>query len=146
VAKPRLPNIQILKGSTSVYASFRHDFTHFGKPTGSFLELTNEDPGYLGKVVVAALSSDFADVQAAFDDPVPLTFMWYRELISLMLLERGRYVDAVHSLLVTIARYGCHPELRWFARHFVLPFIDADPRSALPYRREEIERLRDAVA
>ena len=59
VAKPGLPNIQILTRSTSVYASFRHDFTHFGKPTGQFLELTTEDPDHLAKVAVASLQ-DFA--------------------------------------------------------------------------------------
>jgi len=144
VAKPGLPNIQILKRSTSVYASFRHDFEHFGKPTGQFLELTTEDPDHLAKVAGASLQ-DFAAARAEFDDPVPLTFGWYRQLISLMLLERGKYVDAVHSVLVTAARYGWHPELRRFARHFILPFIEADLRSALPHRREEIERLREGI-
>ncbi len=146
VAKSGLPNIQILKRSTSVYASFRHDFAHFGKPTGHFLELTSEDPEHLGKVAVAALSDGFAAAQAEFDDPVPLCFGWYRELISLMLLERGKYMDAVHSLLITTARYGWHAELREFARHYVLPFLEADLRSALPHRREEIDRLRAGVA
>jgi hypothetical protein len=146
VAKPGLPNIQILKRSTSVYASFRHDFAYFGKPIGHFLELTTEDPDHLGKVVVAALSNGFASAQAEFDDPVPLSFEWYRQLISAMLLERGKYVDAAHSLLITAARYGWHPELRRFARHFILPFMDADPRSALPHRREEIDQLREAIA
>ena len=47
--------------------------------------------------------------------------------------------------LVTAARYGWHPELRRFARHFILPFIEADLRSALPHRREEIERLRQGI-
>ena len=144
VAKPGLPNIQILKRSTSVYASFRHDFEYFGKPTGQFLELTTEDPDHLAKVAMASLQ-DFAAARAEFDDPVPLTFGWYRQLISLMLLERGKYVDAVHSILVTAARYGWHPELRRFARHFILPFIEADLRSALPHRREEIERLREGI-
>ncbi len=63
-AKPGLPNIQILKRSTSVYASFRHDFAYFGKPTGHFLELTSEDPEHLSKVVVAALSNGFAAARA----------------------------------------------------------------------------------
>jgi hypothetical protein len=145
-AKPGLPNIQILKRSTSVYASFRHDFAYFGKPTGHFLALTSEDPEHLGRVVVAALSNGFAAAQSEFDDPVPLSFEWYRKLISLMLLERGKYVDAVHSLLVTTARYGWQPELCSFARHFVLPFVEADPRSSLPHRREEIDRLLEAIA
>ena len=144
VAKPGLPNIQILKRSKSVYASFRHDFAHFGKPTSNFMELTTEDPDHLAKVAIAALSDGFAAAQAEFDDPVPLSFDWYRELISMMLLERGKYVDAVHSLLITAERYGWHPELRRFARHFVLPFVHADPRSVLPHRREEIDQLREA--
>ncbi len=145
-AKPGLPNIQILRRSTSVYASFRHDFAHFGKPTGHFMELTSEDPAHLSRVVTAALSDGFATAQAEFDDPVPLGFGWYIELITLRLLERGRYVEAVQSLLVTAARFGWHPELRRFARHLVLPFLDADPRSVLPHRRVERDRLREAVA
>ena len=76
---------------------------------------------------------------------MPLSFEWYLQLISSMLLERGQYVDAAHSLLVTAGRYGWHPELHRFARYLVLPFIGADPRSALPHRREEIDRLREAV-
>ena len=57
-AKPALPNIQILQRSTSVYASFRHDFEYFGKPAGHFLELTAQDPDHLGNVAVAALADD----------------------------------------------------------------------------------------
>jgi hypothetical protein len=45
----------------------------------------------------------------------------------------------------TYHRFGWYRELRQFARHFVLPFMDADPRSALPHRREETERLREVV-
>jgi hypothetical protein len=146
VARPTLPNIQILKRSTSVYASFRHDFAYFGKPTAQFLELTNEDPDHLSRVAVTALSDGFATARAEFDDPVPLSFGWYQQLISMMLLERGHYCDAVHSLLITAARYGWHPELIRFAQYHVLPFIDADPRGVLAHRREEIDKLREAVA
>lgn len=145
-ARPALPNIQILKRGTSVYASFRHDFIHFGKPAAHFMELTSEDPAHLGRAVIAALSDGFAAAQAEFDDPVPLTFGWYIEVITLNVLERGRYADAVRSLLVTAGRFGWHPELKRFARNFVLPFMDADPRSALPHRRAEQDRLRAAVA
>lgn len=145
-AKSALPNIQILSRSKSVYASFRHDFAYFGKPTEHFLELTDENPAALSRVAITALTDGFAVAKAEFDDPVPLSFGWYQELISVMLLERGRYVDAVHSLLVTTERYGWHPELLQFARYFVLPFLDVDPRSALPNRRVEISRLREAVA
>jgi ADP-heptose:LPS heptosyltransferase len=146
VAKPSLPNIQILSRSTSVYASFRHDFAYFGKPTANFLELTTEDPGHLSKVALVALTDSFATAKAEFDDPVPITFEWYLRIISTNLVERGRYLDAVHSLLVTMARYGQHPDLVQFARYYVLPFTGADLRHALPHRRNEIERLRAIVS
>jgi hypothetical protein len=144
-AKPGLPNIQVLRRHTSVYASFRHDFAHFGKPTGQFMELTSEDSDHLRAAVLASLGDGFEAAKAAFDDPVPLTFDWYLELISMMLIDWGRYVDAAHSLLVTAQRYGWHPALRRFGRHLVLPFLDDDPRSRLPHRRAEAEQLRAAI-
>ena len=144
-ARPGLSNIQVLSRDKSVYASFRHDFQHFGLPAGHFLELTSEDTEHLAKVALAALTDGFAAAQAEFDDPVPLTFGWYWELITMMLLERGRYVDAAHSLLVTAGRYGWTPELRRYAKYFVLPFVEADPRHKLPHRRAEIEQLRAAA-
>ncbi len=145
-ARPALPNIQILKRSTSVYASFRHDFAHFGKPTGHFMELTSENPAHLSRAVITALSDGFAAAQAEFDDPVPLTFDWYIEVITLNVLERGRYADAVQSLLVTANRFGWHPDLKRFARTHILPFLNADPRSTLPHRRAQQDQLRAAVA
>jgi len=144
-AKPALPTIQILARSKSVFASFRHDFAYFGKPTENFLEVTSEEPEHLGKVVLAALADGFAGAQREFDDPVPLTFEWYLQLISMMVVERGKYLDAVQSLLTTMARYGRHPELVQFARYYVLPFTDADLRCALPHRREQIEKLKEMV-
>jgi hypothetical protein len=145
VAKPGLPNIQILRRHTSVYASFRHDFRYFGKPVDHFMELTSEDPGHLHASVLAALADGFEVAKAEFDDPVPLTFDWYTELISMMLIDTGRYADAAHSLLITTDRYGWDPVLRRFGRLFVLPFLDDDPRAQLPHRRAEAEILRAGI-
>ena len=144
-AKPALPNIQILARSKSVFASFRHDFQYFGKPAENFLELTSEDPEHLSKVALVALADGFAYAKAEFDDPVPLTFEWYLQLISMMLVERGRYLDAAHSLLITMSRYGRHADLVRFARYYVLPFLDADIRRSIPDRLNEIEKLREMV-
>lgn len=145
-AKPGLPNIQILRRATSVYASFRHDFTHFGKPTAHFMELTSEDPAHLAKALISALSDGFASARARYDDPVPLDFEWYLQIIQQNLVDVGRYVEAMQSLLITTDRYGWHPDLRRFGRYFVLPFIKDDPRAALPHRRVEVERFRAGLA
>jgi len=109
------------------------------------MELTSEDPGHLRGVVLAALSDGFAAAKAEFDDPVPLTFDWYIELISMMLIDTGRYTDAAHSLLLTAGRYGWDPALQRFGRYFVLPFLDDDPRARLPHRRAEADLLRAAI-
>jgi hypothetical protein len=145
LAKPGIPNIQILRRYTSVYASFRHDFAYFGKPTCQFLELTSEDPDHLRAAVLTSLTDGFDTAKAEFDDPVPLTFDWYIDLITTMLIDAGRYVDAGHSLLVTAERYGWHPALRRFGRYSLLPFLDDDPRARLPHRRAEAEMLRAGI-
>jgi hypothetical protein len=145
-AKPGLAIIQILRRETSVYASFRHDFAYFGKPTSQFMELTSEDSAHLAKALIAAACDGFASARARFDDPVPLNFQWYLQVIRQMLVDVGRYVEAMQSLLVTTDRYGWHPDLRRFGRYFVLPFLKDDPRAALPHRRTEVERFRAGLA
>ena len=145
VAKAGLPIVQILRRRTSVYASFRQDFAYYGKPTSQFMELTSEDPAHLRTVVLAAMGDGFESAKAEFDDPVPLTFDWYIELIKMMLIDTGRYADAAHSLLITAQRFGWHRELRQFGRHFVLPFLDDDPRARLPHRRAEAGILRATI-
>jgi hypothetical protein len=145
MARPKLPNIQILRRHTSVYASFRHDFAYYGKPTDQFMELTSENSEHLRTAVLTALADGFDAAKAEFDDPVPLTFDWYIELITMMLIDTGQYVDAGHSLLVTAGRYGWHPALQRFGRYFVLPFLADDPRAGLPHRRAEAELLRAGI-
>ena len=145
-AKPALPNIQILRRATSVYASFRHDFAYFGKPTAQFMELTSEDPAQLRQALTVAVCDGFAAAKARFDDPVPLSFDWYLQSIREMLVDAGRYVEAMQSMLVTADRYGWHPDLRRFGRYLVLPFLQDDPRAALPHRRIDVERFRAGLA
>ena len=141
-AKPGLPNIQILRRYTSVYASFRHDFGYFRKPTNHFMELTSEDLDHLRTAVLAALVDGFECAKSRYDDPVPLTFDWYFTQIQMMLIELGHYADAMHSLLITADRFGWDPALRRFGRYLIFPFLDDDPRSKLPHRRDEVDRLK----
>jgi hypothetical protein len=141
-AKADLPLIQILKRSTSVFASFRHDFQYFGKPVNRFLEMTTEDVDVLARTVVAALSDGFDAAKAEHDDPVPIDFTYYMWLTDMMLLRRGRYADAAQSLLVTSQRYGWHDQLRNFGLRQVLPFLQHDPRGRWPHRTAVLDTLR----
>lgn len=145
-AKQGLPNIQVLNRHTSVYASFRHDFAYFGKPTEQFMEITSTEEGHLKSAVLAAVNGGFAAAKAAYDDPVPLTFDWYYHMLKTMLLDQGRHVEAMHSVLVTAARYGWHPSLKLIGGRIVLPALQNDPRSVLPHHKAEAEKLREGVA
>jgi len=145
-AKPRLPNIQILTRKTSVYASFRHDFEYYGKPTDHFLEITKEDADQIALAILSAMTEGFAAARAQFDDPVPLNFEWYLMLIDQALVRNGLYLDAASSLKVTAERYGAQPQLEDFARNLVTPFLQHDPRIGFVEWQSIVERYRDLFA
>lgn len=145
-AKPDLPNIQILKQSTSVYASFKHDFEYFGKPAGHFLETTHSNPDRLAATILTALDEGIAEAKSKFGEEIPLNFHWYFELIDQMLLQTRQYVEAANSLTVTIERYGRRPDLLRFAKALICPFIELDPNAQFPRGREIIDRLTAVLA
>lgn len=145
-AKAELPNIQVLKESTSVYASFRHDFEHFGKPAEHFIEITKPDVSYIAKAIIAVLEKGVATAREKYDMPVPLDFDWYCELMESQLVAKRRYLDAAQSLVITMERYGRHPQLVAFAKVQVEPFLDLDPDASFAHRVEDAKALRAMLA
>jgi len=145
VAKPALANIQVLKASTSVYASFRHDFEYFGKDASHFLETTREDPGRLADIIDTALRDGIEAAKAAHDERIALDFTWYFRQIEQALLERRDYLGAARSLMVTADRYGWRADLLDFGRTMILPFVERDEKARYPNRQAEIRRLREAL-
>lgn len=145
-AKPDLPNIQILKQSTSVYASFKHDFEYFGKSTEHFLETTHSNPERLAATILAALDEGIVSARAKYGEDLPLNFHWYFELIDQMLLQSRQFVEASNSITVTMERYGRHPDLMRFAKALICPFVELDPAARYPRGREIIERLNAVLA
>jgi hypothetical protein len=145
-AKQGLPNIQILNASTSVYASFRHDFEHFGKDASHFLETVSTDTREIAAAIVSVYLEGIEAAKARFARPVSLDFAWYRQLITQQLLNRRQYVDAAQSLLVTTGRYGWNAELRKFATAHVEPFLEFDAMAGQPHRRRLIDRFRAGLA
>jgi hypothetical protein len=145
-AKPALPNIQVLEKDTSVFASFKHDFDYFNKPSGHFLEITRNDADRLANAVRVSLMEGLPAAEARFGDRLQLDFTWYFELIDRMLLRERRYIDAAHSLLVTAGRYGWRNDLLGFGQAFILPFLDLDDGRIFPNRRNLIERFQQALS
>ena len=145
-ARPELPNIQILKRSTSVYASFKHDFEYFRQPANHFLETTHSNPERLARTIMAALARGIPAAKSEFGEQIPLNFQWYFEIIDQMLLQSRQYVEAANSLTVTIERYGRRPELLRFAKALICPFVELDPSAQYPRGRAIIDRLNAVVA
>lgn len=144
-AKPALPNIQILEKDTSVFASFKHDFEYFNKPSDHFLEITTNDVGRLAATVTASLNEGLPAANARYGERVALDFTWYFELIDRVLLRERRYIDAAQSLLVTAERYGWRRDLAGFGKAFIEPFLDLDDRAIFPNRQQMIERFRQTI-
>ncbi len=145
-AKQDLPNIQVLNRSTSVYASFKHDFEYFGKKADRFLETTNADASHIAAIVKTAATEGYSAAKDRYGESLPLDFKWYFELIEKMLLRDRRYIDAANSLLVTAKRYGWTRELREFGRALIIPFLEFDERASFPRGRNEIGRITAALS
>jgi hypothetical protein len=122
-AKKNLPNIQILQHDTSVYASFRHDFEYFSKPSGHFLETTSEDVDGIAETIITALDDGIEAAKARFDERLTTRFDWYFTMIRQNLLDRQCYLEAAHSLGVTLERYGRRDDLLSFGRDEILPHV-----------------------
>lgn len=144
-AKPALPNIQILEKDTSVFASFKHDFAYFNKPTDHFLETTKNDVNHLASIIKTSLNEGLSEADTRFGESLTLDFTWYFELIDRMLLRERRYIDAANSLLVTAERYGWRQDLLGFGQAFISPFLALDDRAIFPNRKRAIEHFRQTI-
>ncbi len=144
-AKPALPNIQVLDKDTSVFASFKHDFEFFNKPSSHFLETTKNDVNHLALTIKMSLDEGLPRAQEKFGESLTLDFTWYFELIDRVLLRQRRYIDAANSLLVTAERYGWRDDLCDFGQAFVLPFLKLDDRAIFPNRKKTIDDLQQSI-
>lgn len=141
-----LPNIQLLNGETSMYASFAQDSEYFGKPSDHFVEMHDASSATLVEAVVAIFRDGIADCRERFHrGSSNVSFDFYATLIDRWLLQRMKYADAARSTATTAARYGWHPELLHFARYVVAPKVLSDPTCRIPDVEHEMKQFIDAV-
>ena len=111
-AKP-LPIIQVLKRSTSVFASMVHDAEYFGLPTGHIIEMTDCSAERLGDCIEAALTEPFMSVRSRFHEQIPVELNLYLETFMRAVLRRGQILKVLKSLLLVRKRYGMEPFARY---------------------------------
>jgi hypothetical protein len=144
-SKP-LPMIQLLSSSTSVFASFAHDFEYFGITNRPIIEITNEYPQYAADCIVSFCREGFATAKERFGERIPLNFYLYISRIELCLLRDHRYIDAARSLMITARRYGWAKELIDFGMHEIAPRLSLDPSWIFSSNRRVGDELRSALA
>lgn len=137
-----LPMIQLLSQSTSVYASFKHDFEYFGIEDRSILEMTREDPKYIAECIVQSCNEGADAAAERFAAPIAVRFDHYFAMIGSNLLRSFRYVDAARSLSVTAARYGWCRELIEFGQKQIAPNLALDPTWIFAESRRVAEGFR----
>ena len=114
-AKP-LPQIQLLKKGTSVYASMVHDHEYFNLPTGHLIEMTDCTSETVANCVQTILSHGFKVARNQYHTIIPLRFEFYGDFLFSNLLSRRvssllNYRKALLSIWVTLKRYGINYNL-----------------------------------
>lgn len=99
-AKP-LPMIQLLKKSTSVFASFVHDYEYRGADTSKIIEMTDCSSDKLFLCTSTILSEGFEFARAKFHEQIPLNFGNY---VHIMIQQKVGTV--LRSAVCTVKRYG----------------------------------------
>ena len=117
----KLPTIQVLKRSTSVYASMAHDAEYFGLPAGHIIEMTDCTVQRLGDCICAALAEPFASARDRFHEQIPVELTMYLETFMRSMLRSGQVLKALKSLSLVRKRYGFDPFLRYMKTKFTEP-------------------------
>ena len=136
-----IPNLQLLKGSTSVYASFCHDFEYFGKSTERFIEMADAPVEHVAKAIIAVCDKGLPEARSMFHRPLAVQFSKYLRFVERWGLGSGRYADALQSIAVTCDRYGQRPELIDFARKRIVPRLYWDPVAMDRIHREQLDQI-----
>ena len=138
-----IPMLLLLASSTSVFASFQHDFEFF-EVDRPILETANED-------TASHCKFNRFDVQRCFaaashhHTPIAVNFSHYCNLIDTCLLRKFRYLDAARSLMVTAKRYGWVDELIAFGQELIRPHLRSDPSWLFKQSRMQAEEFLAAL-
>jgi hypothetical protein len=104
-----LPMIQMLKRSTSVFASMIADAEYFGLPVEHILEMYDCSEDRLAECLVTALQTDFARARRSFHESIPVTLDSYLEVFMLSVLKQGQPLKVLRSLRLVANRFGRKP-------------------------------------
>jgi hypothetical protein len=141
-----LPMLQLLAASTSVFASFAHDFEYFGINRYRVIELTTESPKAIARCIAAIALAGIDSAEDEFRGRVPVNFTRYFSQIESFLISKLRYLDAAHSLSITAERYGWLADLVRFGQNRIEPRLSVDSSIQFSAGRAAAEKFRCELA
>lgn len=141
----KLPNIQVLASYSSVFASFVHDFEHWGFDAGHFIEMHDNTPQQTAEAVAAMCSDGLAAARRRFHREPVLHFEHYCERIANRLLAPQRYIDAARSVSHTVRRYGWNSDLLQLGK-FIINNIARDKSQLKQAHAQTIADFAKSVA
>ncbi|MDQ2082191.1 hypothetical protein RA307_18535 [Xanthobacteraceae bacterium Astr-EGSB] len=144
-ARP-LPMLQLLAASTSVFASFAHDFEYFNVTAWPIIELTTENERTIAECIALLCREGVDAAQRSYGAPIPVTFDHYVSQISNCLLRQYRFIDAARSLKVTAERYGWTRSLVRFGMRQIAPRLRLDPTWLFSENRRFADAFRAELA
>lgn len=144
-AKP-LPFVLLLSPSTSVFASFAHDFEYFGIDHPGIIEITDENPLRIANCIARVCCEGAAPALAEFGGRIPIAFDHYMTSIESCLLRQHRYIDAARSLLKTAGRYHWTEPLIRFGESRIASRLEFDPSWLFADNRTFGDYFRTALA
>ena len=145
-AAKQLPSVLLLRGDTSMFASFAQDLDYFGIDHPGIVELTDENPNRIAACIALVCLEGTGPAFGEYGGHVRIAFDHYRRAIGTYLLQQQRFLDAAHSLLITADRYGWTQELIEFGEGMIAPNLIRDPRWFFPDKRPLGETFRATLA
>lgn len=112
-AKP-LPFIQVLRGSTSVFASMFHDAEYFHLPTDHILEMTDCAAERLADCIVTAIHDGFGQAKKNYHEIIPVKLTLYLEGFMKAVIRGGHLIKCLVSISHVLKRYGIKPFIDYF--------------------------------
>jgi GT2 family glycosyltransferase/ADP-heptose:LPS heptosyltransferase/Tfp pilus assembly protein PilF len=109
-----IPKVQLLRASTSMYASMAYDARNFGLPADTILEIQDCRSSYVSEIVQSIYCQGFQEARRRYHVEIPIDFTFYLEVIEEGLIRHSQWNEVLESIKHTLTRFGANWQIRDF--------------------------------
>jgi len=122
-----IPQIQLLKSETSMYASMIHDAKYFNLADDQILEMQECLPVKLAGTISVFIQENFASAKAKYHVEIPIDFNFYLHQLYYELLLKQKYTETIMAISTAFERYRYNDaavnELRLIVKNIISPYL-----------------------